>query len=66
MKRQANLLNTPTPSERTYYLAQQKVGEKVVNIVKRDCQKFANQIQNKHNYQLMGGGITQGMDPLQQ
>ena len=54
MKRQANLLNTPTPSKRTYYIAQQKVGEKVVEIVKNDCKKYANQI--KEGAQLSTDG----------
>lgn len=46
MKKQANLLNIPTPSKRTYYLAQQKMGEQIVDIVKADCQKYTSNIQD--------------------
>lgn len=46
MKKQANLLNIPKPSKRTYYLAHQKVGELIVEIVKADCQKHASNIQD--------------------
>lgn len=54
VKKQAEMMNTPTPSKRTFFTCQKQVLKEVISTVKEDCNKNAAKIKEKSNISVDG------------